>query len=230
MNFALSEDAFDSNASKDMANQAFWDTLADVLAAGLEMVREKAVEMGIDLDAPDLEEALEQDEHIRAMAREQSYSQAAMKYIERVNKWFEQNEDRLDEIGDELTSLAQAEIPGTNPEDDAIDIGDCFEVIRWYQHQIYVKLCRAATGTIRAETDTFECLQEDADGSAKVAIIGIERSTAAWASLLAHLPDQEPAILDILVALKRLLSQVEAAFPGARTFVRPGFDATDECS
>jgi hypothetical protein len=126
-----------------------------------------------------------------------------------------------------LESLAQASIPGTNPDADAVRICDCLEVIRWYQHQIYVKLCRAATGTIRGESEDLECLQEDADGSAKVAIIGIERSTAAWATLLAHLPDQEPDILDLLVTLKRLLQQVETAFPHARAFLRPGFD-TDE--
>ncbi len=72
----------------------------------------------------------------------------------------------------------------------------------------------------------LECFQQDADGSAKVAIIGIERSTTAWATLLCRFPDHE----DIIFAfgtLRRLLRQVEAAFPRARAFLRPGFDTTN---
>ena len=118
----------------------------------------------------------------------------------------------------------EAEIPGTKPVDDAVDIKDCLEVVRWYQYQIYVKLCRAASGMIRGELEEIEYCPEDANGSAKVAIIGIERSISAWGGLLNHFLLQEQAILDILVKLKALLRQVETAFPNARTFVRPGFD------
>jgi hypothetical protein len=92
---------------------------------------------------------------------------------------------------------------------------------------IYVKLCRAASGMIHSEIEDLECIQEDANGSAKVVILGIERSISAWAALLPHFPDQESRILDLLATLKRLLRQVEASFPHALAFLRPGFD-TDE--
>ena len=105
-----------------------------------------------------------------------------------------------------------------------VSIVDCIEVIRWCQHQIYVKLCRAATGTFREEFQDLGYMQEDADGSAKVAIIGIERSAAAWATILTHLPEQEESKLSLLVALKNLLKMVEKSFPNARSFLRPGFD------
>jgi hypothetical protein len=36
-------------------------------------------------------------------------------------------------------------------------------------------------------------------------LIGIDRSTAAWAGLLPHFPDQEHVILDLLATLQRLL-------------------------
>ena len=64
----------------------------------------------------------------------------------------------------------------------------------------------------------------DADGSAKVALIGIDRSLAAWAALRSHFPDQEDAILDFLLRLARIRRQAEKLFPNARAFVRPGFD------
>jgi len=227
MNYALSEEEFDSPESRDIDNQAFWDKLHGIFAGTLEMVREKAQEMGIDLDAIDLHEAAEQSERVHKAAREQPYSREAMKYIKMVDDWFKSNEGLLEDKSDELQTLAEAGIPGTNPADEALSIRDCLEVIRWYQHQIYVKLCRAAGGMIRSMIEEIECLQEDADGSAKVAILGIERSIASWAALLPHLPDQEPSILRLLAMLRRLLQQAETAFPHARALLRPGFDTAD---
>jgi hypothetical protein len=80
---------------------------------------------------------------------------------------------------------------------------------------------------IHSEIEDNEYAAEDADGSAKVALLGIERSIAAWAALLPRLPDREPGILNLLTALRELLRQVEASFPHARAFLRPGFDASE---
>jgi hypothetical protein len=91
---------------------------------------------------------------------------------------------------------------------------------------IYIKLCRAATGMIRGELEGNEFDPQDANGSAKVALLGIERSLAAWATLRRRFPDHEDIIL-ALGTLKRLLRQVEAAFPNARAFRRPGFDTME---
>jgi hypothetical protein len=125
-----------------------------------------------------------------------------------------------------LEFLTQTDKPGDGPVDDVTPLRDCLEVIRWYQRQIYVKLCRAATGMIRGELEDNEFDHEDANGSAKVALLSIARSLAAWATLRRRFPDHEDAIF-ALGTLQRLLRQVEAAFPNARAFLRPGFD-TDE--
>jgi hypothetical protein len=224
MNYALSEDEFDSPESKDITNQAFWDKLHDIFRTTLEMVKETAEEMGIDLSTIDHEKFAEQEKIVHKTAKKQPHTKAAFAYVDMVNKWFDSNDDLLKNKAEDLLSLAQAEIPGVKTEEDALNIQDCLEVIRWYQHQIYVKLCRASTGMIRGELEDIECFPQDANGSAKVAIIGIERSIAAWGGLLQQFPDQENSILDMLVALKKLLRQVEAAFPEARAFIRPGFD------
>jgi hypothetical protein len=76
----------------------------------------------------------------------------------------------------------------------------------------------------------LELIEEDedqpksCDGSAKVALIGIERSIGAWGLLLQHFPDQEDTILDLLSILQKLLRMTEAEFPMARMFYRPGLD------
>ena len=224
MNYALSEDEFDSPESKDITNQAFWDKLHGIFQATLEMVKETAEEMGIDLNAIDPEEYAEQEEMVHKMAKDQPYTKAALAYVNMVNKWFDSNKDLFEKKSEELLALAHAEIPDTAPDKDALKIQDYLEIIRWYQHQIYVKLCRASSGMIRGELENGDYFPEDANGSAKVAIIGIERSIAAWGGLLGQFPEQENSILDVLVALKKLFRQVDAAFPDARAFIRPGFD------
>ena len=189
------------------------------------MVKETAEEMGIDLNEIDHEEAAKQEEQVHKIVEEQPYTKTAFEYIKAVDDWFNSNKELLENKAEELLTLAQAEIPGARPDKEALKIQDCLEVVRWYQHQIYVKLCRAASGMIRGELENNEYSPQDATGSAKVAIIGIERSIAAWGSLLNHFPQQEDSILDLLVHLKGLLRQVETAFPDARAFARPGFDA-----
>jgi hypothetical protein len=149
-----------------------------------------------------------------------------MKYMDVVDQWFTLNEGLFADKGGELEFFTRTEEPADGPGDDVTAVRDCLEVVRWYQRLIYVKLCRAATGTIRAELADLEGFQEDADGSAKVALIGIERSIAAWGAVLGRFPDHEDAIFS-LALLKRLLRQVEAAFPSARAFLRPGFDTEE---
>jgi hypothetical protein len=224
MNYALSEDELNKPESKDITNQAFWDTLHGIFQTTLEMVKETAEEMGIDLNAIDHEEYTKQQELVHKMVKDQPHTQAARAYTDMVNKWFDSNQDLLKNKAEELLSLVQADIPGIRIDEDALKIQDCLEVVRWYQHQIYVKLCRAASGMIRGRLEDDEYFPQDANGSAKVAIIGIERSIAAWGGLHGQFPELENPILDMLVALKKLLRQVDAAFPDARAFIRPGFD------
>lgn len=230
MNYVLSEEDFDNPQSQDISNKAFWDKLHEIFKVTLEMVKETAEEMGIDLNSIDHEEAAKQEKRVHETVKKQLYCRAAMKYIKMVDDWFDSNKGLLENKADELQTLAQADIPDTRPADEAVKIQDCLEVIRWYQHQIYVKLCRAASTNVRGELADFEYSPEDANGSAKVAIIGIERSIAAWGGLLNQFPDQEQSILELLAHLKNLLRRVEEAFQDARSFVRPGFDQPDRDS
>ncbi len=224
MNYTVCEEVFDDPESHDVKSKAFWDGLSDILKMTLEMVRERADELGIDLKAADCDKTAMQTRQTREIASKHPCSQTAMAYAESVDNWFETNQTRIEETAGELESLVRAEIPGTYPDNDVIAINDCIQVIRWYQHQIYVKLCRAATGKSREELQDVQGAAHDANGSAKVALIAIERSMAAWAKLLSHLSDQERSILHLLGNLQRLETRVETAFPAARTFLRPGFD------
>ncbi len=229
LNYAMAREVesgrFDSPGAEDeflAANAdgaAFADDLQEIFNRMLERVEEKAGEMGLDFAEEDLLEDIREQKQVHETATSQPFSETAMSYIRRVDAWFKLNEGLLD---DKRQSLARAGDPG----DDPAALGDCLEVIRWYQPQIWVKLCRAASGALRAHGDDEEDMQDDANGSAKVAILGIERSIEAWTILLNHYPDHEDAIFS-LTTLKRLRKQVEAAFPNARAFRRPGFDTEE---
>src|SRR5262249_39585301 len=145
----------------------------------------------------------------------------AEKYAMRVEAWFKEHKPLFREKGKELESVARMELPGHDVEADVADLSDAVEIIRWYQFQIHVKLARALSGIKDEEMPGFP---SDSDGSAKVALIGLDRSLAAWARLRQHFPDKADELLDILVQLERIRRRTEARFPKARDFKRPGFD------
>jgi hypothetical protein len=94
---------------------------------------------------------------------------------------------------------------------------------------VTVKLQRALDGRDRHGHDGAEedhPIQNDWNGSAKVALICLERSETAW-RIIAHATGQETpaAIADQLRDLRR---EVEQTFPHARAFIRPGFDEPGE--
>ena len=102
---------------------------------------------------------------------------------------------------------------------------DAYEVVSWFHFMIGAKINRALTVW---PDDDDELVSSDADGSAKVALIGIERSHAAWLSLverdLVSAGDAEPFITDLVW----LGQELERIRPHARAFVRPGFDEPDD--
>jgi hypothetical protein len=88
-------------------------------------------------------------------------------------------------------------------------------VVSWYSTLVPAKIARAVMASKWADPD---------EGSAKVALIGLERSHAAWLRLseLGLAGAQEAH--DFIAQLVWLADALEKRFPRARAFVRPGFD------
>jgi hypothetical protein len=100
---------------------------------------------------------------------------------------------------------------------------EAFNVAAWDAAFIAAKLDRALSGRERRDEDSDDHpIQNDWNGSAKVALISIGRSEAAWRILGQAIADD--VARSVADALQALRSEVEAAFPHARAFVRPGFD------
>ncbi|HXE52677.1 MAG TPA: hypothetical protein VN541_06655 [Tepidisphaeraceae bacterium] len=217
--------------TRDAENEQFWRAVAKSFAVTKRMILKDMKEQGIDpseFDSPEVLAELAKRKRRRAKVKTLGTTKAAMRYIDIVNAWFEAHAGEFEETGRRIAGALQADIAGQNPVAEFNDIQDAVEIIRWYQYQISVKLTRALQGLkdLGAEEDedgrAFQ--QHDAEGSAKVALIGIDRSLAAWARLREHFPGERDEILDTLVLLDRLRRDVETVLPNARKFKRPGFD------
>ena len=128
---------------------------------------------------------------------------------------------------DDLELKTHTEMPNAGPFRETDTCEDAVEVIRWYQHQICVKLIRAIRGMLEEEDEPLDEFAKDSDGSAKVALIAMDRSIAAWGEICTWFLAYESEILDILMHLERLRRKAEKVFPDARAFIRPGFDKID---
>jgi len=101
---------------------------------------------------------------------------------------------------------------------------EAVETINWFSSLIASKLCRAVSGLAEGP-ETQEQVQTDFNGSAKVALIGIDASRRGWRVLM----DAGKATADGVPAQAvKMLDGLEASirdrFPRAMSFVRPGFD------
>ncbi len=225
-NFALGEQQFSSPEDRDIDNARFWQNLHEVFQLTLEMIMETAEKQGIDLAALDLQAVAEEERQLEEAARDHECVRAAKRYSKMAEEWFDSADGLFDQKEDDLRLQVDLDLPGTNPFAEAAGLKDAVEVIRWYQYQIYVKLVRAVHGDLEETPEMLKEYPKDSDGSAKVALIGLDRSIAAWGAVRSHFGDEEDSILDLLVDLGRLRRKMEEIFPNARSFVRSGFDDT----
>jgi hypothetical protein len=89
------------------------------------------------------------------------------------------------------------------------------------------KVHRALTGLADDDPDLREW-PADHDGSAKIALIGIDRSRAAWLQAVEQGVISHAAVQPFIADLIWLGDALERVFPKARAFVRPGLDEPDE--
>src|SRR5713226_271141 len=227
----------------DIRNEKFWTKLQSTFKNAAKMLAEWAAEAGVDLDSIDAKEAMEEHDREIEKAKQSELSQAAKRYAMNVETWFKE------EFATEEEMHYDAAI---TPEPDEVEltVRDAAEVIRWYQFFVAAKIFRALTSGDQTayepgEDDIFgrfdnggpendddidydEVLARadwmDANGSAKVALIAIDRSISAWRVVQISLPEKAGSIQPMLLELERLRRAAELRFPQARDFIRPGLD------
>ena len=227
LNFALGQEEFDHLETQDLDNEAFWKKLSETFQMTLELLEEAAEEQGIDLDSVDTEEVEEQERLNNELARDHECSRMAKLYSEMADDWLESARDLFSSEEEEISADEPLDPLDNSSAEKDDDLLEPVEVVGWYQHLIYVKLMRAIRGELLEEPEILDEYPKDSDGSAKVALIGIDRSIAAWGEIRNLFPHRSDQIMDILLHLEQLRRKVEKTFPDARAFIRPGFDKID---
>jgi hypothetical protein len=200
--YATEQEDEDSPQSRDLRNEAFWRKLSAIFQETREMIVDWAQNAGIDFNAF-AEEDEARHKRKRQLVDNHPLTRAGKKYANTATDWFREF--------DQMLEVSDAE--------------DAREVIQWYQYQIAVKTIRALSGRKEElEDPEIADFPRDSDGSAKVALIGIDRSIAAWRMMQMSLPDRVESIVPLILQLERLRLRLEKSFPQARAFVRPGFD------
>jgi hypothetical protein len=202
LNFESGKDAPDPDSPE------LWDYLHNVFEATMLMLNEMMEEMGIDPEEirnmEPSEEPDPKDHPLYKKAYAMSFS---------MHDWLKQSNPG-EPSPEEIELLP--DMKEKNPR-----FYEAIEVIYFYNFFISAKIFRALTGI-----DDFDPreIQTDSNGSAKIALIAIDRLIAAWSVAMENMKDHEDEILKFLINLAELRKQTEFSFPLARKFVRPGFD------
>jgi len=209
---------------RDLNNAKFWRKLALIFKDAHELIRKCAEEAGVDLDSIESESAIEAHDREVETAKRHELSVLARDYARMVQDWF------ATEFADEEMFYADASRAGS--EEEKIDAAAALEVIRWYQFFIAAKVFRALLADDEETKDIFiddremihDAAQNDSNGSAKVALIAIERSMGACRVVQSCFPEKRDSTTQLLAQLDKLRVGLETVLPHARDFIRPGFD------
>lgn len=191
------------DAAADKQQETFCRNLQNIFTETKELLREAAARRGIDIDRLDLEEA--------------------GRIVECKRRAIEQND--LMKLAEKYTKHAGIFLKAQNLSDEKIDQTELemLQIIGWYHYFIGAKINRALYAAADYEEDAdFDAFRNDGDGSIKIALIAIDRSTLAWRWLLTEETDRE--IKPLIRLLETLRRMCEEKFPHARDFLRPGFD------
>lgn len=214
--------------SRAIGNAVYRNHLQKVFQQTQQMLQEMAKESGVTMAVvyAEIEAEARRRQAARARAKHHELARRARAYARRADNWFHNHRRLIKRKKKDLIKVVQLGLAG-DPLGELASLQDAVAVIRWYQLQIDVKIRRALSGDLDDLVEE-DPVQSDASGSAKVALISIDRSIAAWGRLREHLPDQADRLLDLLVFLDQFRRQVEQTFPHARAFVRPGFDTGEQ--
>jgi hypothetical protein len=190
-----------SPEEKDDYNRQFWDRFSQNLHRAVHVLEEMMKKHGI-VPEPLTEEDKQQNALNDLMTEAHPLIVLSRSYIKEADDCLNESEE--------------------NKEPEA-QLRESMEVIEWYKYFITAKLLRA----LSAKNTRFEWEEEEEglpgyNGSAKVALIAIDRSMQAWSVLYDR--NKSDQLLNLLATLDRLKKMTLTEFPQAMEFHRPGFD------
>ncbi len=195
-----------SDTKSELSLKNSTDRISDIFSITMEMMQDISSELGIDFnDIADFKIP----EHIPNKTEKIAikYGKEVMLWLSNQNKFFNNYCENILLIDEEL----------------ALKIGDQLEIISWYSSVIGAKIHRAMSN-LSLDFEESKSDIEDKRGSAKVAIVSIEKSMDAFKFILNNIEEQEIDSLKFLAMLSKIKRHINELFPTAVDFVRPGFD------
>ena len=197
--------------TNDMSNEKFWENLRLSFQVTLELLEEDAKRFGVDLnDLPDMEIKEPEEKPVEKLAKT---------YSRKMLKWLQANNENLKIKAEQLLIAGYDETR-------AVKFADAWEVVQWYSVFIAAKVHRAhfeLDERLEDEEDKYNVFSDNL-GSAKIAIIAIQRSIGALSAMYSAMPENEDDYLQFLSLLSKIKKLMLETFPTAMDFKRPGFD------
>ena len=206
------EDGFD-RLNPDRSDEEVWKHVAKRFSETLELLRKHAVEQGIDID--NLPEVEEEPPSELAARLEALCKKIHTEYIDRAHSFFEENKKYFVGKGHETIRWVEMGISG---EEETLakweEVSEQAEVIQWYTFFVGVKMQRAIGGIDDMDEEHWDGPeQSDANRTARIVMLSIERSMAGWQTMLEAFPEKEDEIIQLLALLAKFRRMVETHFP-----------------
>jgi len=194
----------------DEENKLFWEQFQLAWEVTMELIEEDAERLGVDLENV---ADMELPEHVETQLEKKAHA-----YGTNMHNWLKDNQPFIKEQAEKLFMI--------NDEASIIKYKDALEIIQWYYFFIGAKVHRAHLDLEERQNDKEDEFNVYSDnlGSAKIAIIAIERSMNALSLFYHDFKEKEDDILNFLVELSSIKKQMLQTFPGVMDFKRPGFD------
>jgi len=215
LSFEMSMESFDGGI--DMNDKKFWTELENSFKLVKDMLTEYMKEHNISLPTDEENAKIELemkkiDDTIKSnplIVESKIYNRTTTNYL-RENDYFVPEPAAINEEDKEIENLKRLQ--------------DAIEVILYYKNLIYVKLSRALHSFYTDDEDEYEGYEEDKLVSARLAVVIIERSMAAWHFILEKNSNQSDMIIDLLLQLNKIKDGIEKLIPKVVDYKRPYFD------
>lgn len=207
---AMKEEATDPETN-DINNEKFWESLRMSFQVTRELIEEDAKRFGIDLDnLPEVDYKEPEKKPVEILAEA---------YSKKMYKWLSAGNHKLKQKAKQLLLI-------NSVDDSAVKFADAWEVVQWYSVFIAAKVHRShfdLDERLEDEEDEYNVFSDNL-GSAKIAIIAINRSIEALSAMYSVMPEDEDDYLGFLAQLSKIKKLMLDTFPDVMAFKRPGFD------
>lgn len=195
-----------------LSDPAFWRELQATFENALDLLREIAENHGIEPDSATRPEIIERDQELDEEARAHPLSLSAAEYARRVNRWFRRAKARIHEWGRDAARAAELDAVTPELEADVASMQEAVEEIADQRYRIHVKLMRALRERMRSDLK-LPTSPEASAAAAVEAYAGVRQSIEMWLRMREFFPEEEDAILNLLVLLENLRQAIAGEFP-----------------